>query len=286
MSNVAQRLLLFFVAIPALGIAIVFFPQAHHALIASLVGVFACGSGVELGRLFRAKGIELNLVRIGAISLAVPSIFYASLYIPAGSANGLNFVSIGVALVCVLAFAPFAFVRKERIEPALTETAAYGLSIAYPGLLSGFIVLIASEPPLATASIFSFLLVVFSNDSLAWLLGTTLGKKRGIVAVSPNKSLIGFAGGFLGSIGGIIVARFIFPTALASPTWTLILMAVAVAAATIVGDLYESALKRSAGVKDSGSSIPGRGGFLDSFDSLMFASPVFYAFSLVLGLFR
>ncbi len=63
-------------------------------------------------------------------------------------------------------------------------------------------------------------------------------------------------------------------------------MGSAIGAAVIVGDLFESALKRSAGIKDSGSAVPGRGGFLDSFDSLLFAAPVFYGLSLLFGFFR
>jgi phosphatidate cytidylyltransferase len=62
-------------------------------------------------------------------------------------------------------------------------------------------------------------------------------------------------------------------------------MALCVAGAAILGDLFESALKRSAGAKDSGTKVPGRGGFLDSFDSFLFAAPVFYLASRLLGLF-
>ena len=63
-------------------------------------------------------------------------------------------------------------------------------------------------------------------------------------------------------------------------------MGLVVGCAAIVGDLFESALKRSAGVKDSGTMVPGRGGFLDSIDSLLFAAPAFYGMSLLFQLFQ
>ena len=146
--------------------------------------------------------------------------------------------------------------------------------------------LLASEPRWAMESLLCFAGLTLGNDSLAWFFGVTLGRKRGIVAVSPNKSAAGFFGGMGGSVGLAFVARAIFPYAMGASWIATVGLGLAVGAAVLVGDLFESALKRSAGTKDSGSAVPGRGGFLDSFDSILFAAPVFYAASLILGLFR
>jgi phosphatidate cytidylyltransferase len=147
-------------------------------------------------------------------------------------------------------------------------------------------VLIASEPRHATESLLTFCVLAFSSDSFAWLVGMTLGRRRGIVAVSPNKSLEGFIGGLLAPVGMVFACAAVFPASLSGRWWELLLLGFLVGAAVIVGDLFESALKRSAGIKDSGSAVPGRGGFLDSLDSLLLAAPVFYGLSLIMGFFR
>lgn len=286
MSNLLQRLLLFFVGVPAIFAVVWLLPGAHHAATVALVLAFCAGSGLELGRLFVQKGIRVRPALSGALAVAVPLLFYASTFAGPASFGSAGLVGLGLALLAVLVLLPFGLARKEALAEALARAAAYGFILVYPGLLSGFVVLIAAEPPRATEAILAFALATFGNDSLAWLVGSTLGKRRGLVAVSPNKSLAGFVGGFAGSLGGLFLARLAFPASFPAPLPALIPMALAVGAATILGDLFESALKRSAGAKDSGSVVPGRGGFLDSFDSLLFAAPLFYAFALALGLFR
>ena len=112
-------------------------------------------------------------------------------------------------------------------------------------------------------------------DSAAWLFGVTMGKNnRGLIKVSPNKSVMGFIGGFAGSIVIGIIAHYVFPVF--DSVSKVILLGVITAFAAILGDLAESVMKRSARIKDSGNIIPGRGGILDSIDSIVFAAPVFY----------
>ena len=110
-----------------------------------------------------------------------------------------------------------------------------------------------------------------------------LGKNnRGVVAASPNKSVAGFAGGYVGCILASLIAQAALPHIFSGSLWKSIVFGVLVASAAIVGDLVESVFKRSAGVKDSGVIMPGRGGVLDSIDSLLFAAPVFYLSLLML----
>ena len=158
-------------------------------------------------------------------------------------------------------------------------------ALLYPGLFAGFVTLIISRFAYSTEAILCFALMVMGNDSLAWLFGVTMGRKRNLVDVSPNKSLAGFIGGFLGSCAVAMGAKALFPAAIGQPYWVMLAFGLVVGCSVIIGDLFESAIKRSAGVKDSGSLVPGRGGFLDSFDSILFSAPVFYAGSLALGLF-
>jgi len=115
------------------------------------------------------------------------------------------------------------------------------------------------------------------NDSGAWLLGVLFGKNnRGVVKVSKNKSVMGFVGGTIGTFLFLGLARFQIPELSAMPLYVYIILAMVISTVTITGDLVESAMKRSCKVKDSGNIIMGRGGLLDSIDSLLLAAPFFY----------
>jgi phosphatidate cytidylyltransferase len=288
MSNLAQRLLLFFLGVPAVVAVILFLPECNHGAAALVVIAFAGGCSIELSRLFRSRGIAAPAFAFAAAGSVVPAGAYIGGLIEGpsillGSSIGI-IVAAGIALIAC--FLPFALSRAEAIHEVLPRSSALAFAVVYPGVLGSIIVLIASEPRYASESLLTFALLCFGNDSIAWLVGVTMGKHRGIVPVSPNKSVEGFIGGMLASVGVAFACSALFPAALSAVWWELLALGALVGAAAVFGDLFESALKRSASIKDSGSAVPGRGGFLDSFDSLLFAAPVFYGLSLLFGLFR
>jgi phosphatidate cytidylyltransferase len=147
-----------------------------------------------------------------------------------------------------------------------------------------------SEFDLSSIVIITFLCAVFFNDTAAYVFGgiyrliqQSHARKMGrdwspryVFPVSPKKTVVGFIAGFLFSPAVLISAQALFPDALPGEWTTALLIGSAVGIATIVGDLIESAIKRSATSKDSGEIIPGRGGVLDSVDSILYAAPVFY----------
>jgi phosphatidate cytidylyltransferase len=110
------------------------------------------------------------------------------------------------------------------------------------------------------------LLTTFAVDSAAYFVGTSLGRHRLAPAISPAKSWEGLFGGLAGGIGAAIALAYLFDLGVSAGQAAGI--GAAVAAAAVAGDLAESALKRSAGVKDAGRIIPGHGGVLDRLDSL------------------
>jgi len=128
--------------------------------------------------------------------------------------------------------------------------------------------------------IIGFFLLIWANDTGAYLAGVSLGRHRLMERISPKKSWEGFFGGF---IFAALVA-WLFSDWLGvvdAAEW--IIISVIISIAGTYGDLIESMLKRSAGVKDSGTIMPGHGGFLDRFDSTIISFPLVYLFISLLG---
>ena len=154
------------------------------------------------------------------------------------------------------------------------------LSLLYVGGGIIFLILLPHretgyEPWLITG----ILLLMWTNDSFAYLVGRNLGKRRWLPEISPMKTVEGHIGGLLFSIlAAFLISRYI--PVLSLGQWMI--MSLTIVVFGNIGDLVESKLKRSAGVKDSGDILPGHGGLLDRLDSLLFAAP--FAF-LVLHLF-
>lgn len=121
---------------------------------------------------------------------------------------------------------------------------------------------------------------VWASDSAAYYIGKRMGKKKLYKEVSPNKTVEGAFGSIAGGILSALLLGKLLLTAI--PVHVLILTGAAVGAITIAGDLVESMFKRDAGVKDSGSFIPGHGGILDKIDGVLFAGPVLYWITLAL----
>jgi phosphatidate cytidylyltransferase len=288
MKNVVQRLLLFFLALPLAAALIIFLPQYRHGAAVVAILVLVGGCALEMAMFFRAKGIAASPLLSIALGLALPLGAYLGELLSRGEA--IEGACLGLVLMFGLAleasFSRFAFSKAEEIQDVLPRACALSFAAIYPGLFGAFVILIATEPRYATESLLCFCILAFGNDSLAWLVGMTLGRRRNIIAVSPNKSIAGFIGGICGSIGLTFASSALFPQAMRGRWWEELALGLVVGAAVIVGDLFESALKRSAGIKDSGSAVPGRGGFLDTFDSLLFAAPAFYGLSLLLGYFH
>ena len=119
-------------------------------------------------------------------------------------------------------------------------------------------------------------ILIWVNDSFAYIVGKSFGKQKLFYSISPHKTVEGFLGGLLFCcISASIVSRYIDET-LTTPNWLII--AIIISVFGTLGDLIESKLKRESNVKDSGKIIPGHGGILDRLDSIIFASPYIYLY--------
>lgn len=122
-------------------------------------------------------------------------------------------------------------------------------------------------------------ILVWANDTFAYVIGTRFGKHKLLERVSPNKTIEGFLGGLIGSI---IASFIIFKYIQVFHEIIWVLLAIFISVFGTIGDLIQSKFKRLAGVKDSGVLMPGHGGLFDRLDSILFASPFVYAFVKIL----
>lgn len=159
-----------------------------------------------------------------------------------------------------------------------TEREKLGLTIRYLIFSFCFLILLPIykgnyEPHL----MISILILIWVNDSFAFIVGKNFGKTKLFVSVSPKKTIEGFIGGF---VFALIAAYIISNTQLSSNLSLIdwLIIAVIVSIIGTIGDLVESKLKRQAKIKDSGNIMPGHGGILDRLDSLLFAAPFVYLY--------
>lgn len=147
-------------------------------------------------------------------------------------------------------------------------------SLYIPLLLAYLVMLRAGDQ--GVAWVFFVVSVIFAGDIGAFYAGTYLGRNKLCPSVSPKKTIEGALGGLVANLlVGSLFLLFVLPPR----PWGFGLAAlVAMGAVGQVGDLFESVLKRAAGVKDSGGILPGHGGILDRIDALLFAAPLAYAF--------
>ncbi|MBT7082212.1 MAG: phosphatidate cytidylyltransferase [Chloroflexi bacterium] len=121
------------------------------------------------------------------------------------------------------------------------------------------------------------LFATFAADTFAYMIGRLWGRHKMAPRISPGKTWEGAAGGFAGGLGATVLLAYILSI---SVTWQLILLGCLIPVFAILGDLTESKFKRSTGVKDAGSIIPGHGGILDRLDSILFVVVVVYYYVL------
>lgn len=223
------------------------------------VGVLVLVTQNELMRLLRDLAPHRGLVFTGGLLLAAAAHFGGA-YFP-----GPGFtVSVIMVLGAMVLFYP-------RFSPR--TAAGTTLAVFYPSLLY-FIYLLRGLPD-GWVWLLMLLFGTWAFDTFGYFIGTAAGRIRITPHLSPNKSLEGLIGGLGGAVLVVFgIARFMLGEA--SYDWALMGLALALAAQS--GDLVASAFKRPVNAKDSGNLLPGHGGVLDRFDSLILTAPVVYYF--------
>lgn len=145
----------------------------------------------------------------------------------------------------------------------------------YPILPFTFLI-IMNQDPMYHSLLFILFIIVFSFDTGSYLIGSTLGFHKLAPSVSPGKTWEGVVGGWIFACVGLVLVLWELNK---TKSWPFVaLFSLIVCVLSLIGDLFESWLKRRAGIKDSGSLLPGHGGFLDRFDGILFTVIFFYIF--------
>ena len=230
-------------------------------------------------------GIEyLQLMRRLGIVLAAPEFL---VWIPVMVLSYIAFDGryAEVVLLFAIAYQVLRHLRDTPHQQGLFHAAAGVFGLLYiPWLLHYFYLIYTGaaglSPHVGAVNALVVLLMVWGFDSGAYFVGSAIGRHKAFPSISPSKTWEGIVGGFaFATVGGLLGASL-------SPAWRalafaggfphLFLSVFCVGWAVQLGDLFASKLKRAAGVKDSGTFLPGHGGAIDRIDGLLFALPVFY----------
>ena len=269
----SSRLLLVAIAFPVLGLLIFLAPQLH-LLPFNVAVVAACVVGaLETRGLFQARGLPTTPYLAAFLAGTIPLSVWLEVagLVPVGYARAWIPFCMGIILVRSI-----LQTDAGRIDGFLIYTSGSVFVLLYPSYFLSWVVRLTALPQ-PSLSILFFLCLVFGNDMAAYFAGSLWGSSTRLnIAISPQKSAVGFIAGLAGT--GVVYAifRLAVPSLLPWGVLEATAFCCVIGISVILGDLVESGLKRSARVKDSGIIVPGRGGLLDSVDSMLLSAPLFY----------
>ncbi|MFO8058076.1 MAG: phosphatidate cytidylyltransferase [bacterium] len=271
MSNVTKRVLSALVLVPIL--LYIFFRGGWLFVLlielAILVGVN------EYYRMVEQKGLMPKRLAGTVGALLIGGLAYL---------GRLDYMAIGITLLAMLILADQ--LRGMDIRTAITGSAVTLFGVFYIGWLLSHATLLRfpAHHPEETGIFFVILALAgtFLADAGAFFTGRAYGKHKLAPLISPGKTIEGAVGGVLVGTAGVVAVKLVFDwwvfpaEGTGLPLYHCLLLGPVLVVFTIAGDLYESMIKRDAGIKDSGNVIPGHGGIMDRLDSLLLAIPITY----------
>lgn len=256
-----KRVLSGVVLIPIVVYIVLYAPSYWILAVSTLIAFLAL---LEFNNLGLHKKREKAVDLLGAVSGAgiVPLLFFCGkeAFLPALA--GLVFF-----------FFLYGLFSKRKLSDSALDVSHKALAFAYLALPLSYLAPLAMLDEGRWWLLF-LLVVIWSNDTFAYFTGRKFGKHKLAPVISPKKTVEGAIGGIVGgAIAGLILVHF---SGMDSDPLSTVLITAVAGLVAMAGDLAESLLKRGAGVKDSGSIIPGHGGILDRIDSLIFPVPLLY----------
>jgi CDP-diglyceride synthetase len=265
-----------------------FLPPIATLLLAIVASVLAFSEYRSIARALGVSvstGVGVSTVVLACLTMGRPVNSFDVVTVNGVSTDLPNVVDL-LFLAALIVCGALAVAGARPGPSVLSDTAATLFAPIYIGLPLGALAALRSiaiaagtdGAPLALDGRVVLLLLMFVivvSDSAQYYAGRAFGKRKLSPTISPKKTVEGAIGGVVfGTLAMAIGGYYVF----ASPIWVLTLLGAAIVLLGIVGDLFESLLKRSAGIKDSSNLIPGHGGVLDRIDSWLFAAPVYYVF--------
>jgi len=288
------------VLIPIVLVLVLRAPVPMLAAVVAAVAVLTLREYADLVRHYNVEPFRGPLYSVTVLGFAALAAQTGSDYLVATTQMlfGIAVAVVGVAFL-FLALA----MRRESLSTGFPAAAAATFGFVYVAIPLAMLVQVRQQGSGAFLILY-ILIVVWMGDTVAYYTGRALGRHKLAPRISPGKTWEGTAGSLVGAIvcgtlvfaysrpisSGLISAGLLTPAQAylppqMPPLWHFALLSAAINIAAQIGDLAESLLKRGAGVKDSGTILPGHGGMLDRIDALLFAAPVlwYYAAWRVLG---
>ncbi|MDR1866361.1 MAG: phosphatidate cytidylyltransferase [Bacteroidales bacterium] len=266
MNNLVKRALSGAVFVAVIIGSIMWHPYAY----AGVFGVIVAWSLLEFYGIIAGDQTRADIVSgvLTGVFLFAGSFFYVQ-----------KAVDAGIFLLLVPLYVAFLICRIYRRGNFSFRGAAYIIMgvvyVALPFALCNRLVFPPPGQQYAPGILAGFFILLWTNDTFAYLTGIVLGKHRLFERISPKKSWEGFFGGLLFTVAGSFFVQRLFPLS-AGVHWTAIALVIVVFG--VYGDLLESLLKRNMNMKDSGRFLPGHGGILDRFDAVLLAAPMVYTY--------
>ncbi len=249
----------------------------HPALFALVLIGFIIAGSFEWIRItgYLGHSLKTAFLIIIAVWLFAPVVLIAS---------GLDTMAVPVFLSLLLILPVAAIAEIYRNKPsAVLNLMVLGSGVLYYVVPLAILVMM-TQPEFAMFQqdgnilpLFLFI-VIWTYDTFAYFIGSLIGRHKLFERLSPKKTWEGMIGGMLITTALMV---FVFPLLISLPLGFIFAGTILIIIAATYGDLFESLLKRKAGLKDSGTIFPGHGGVLDRFDSVFFAAPVFLVFCLI-----
>lgn len=235
---------------------------------ALFLAIVANVSAYEYNHLLKKRGYRIPAI----VTFVGVTLFIAAIYFEQQA-----FLYPLLMFIFLMLFISTLF-KMDRLSVVESAVSIWG--IIYIGGMFGFILLLRMQPE---GAIYTYILLagVWTHDTLAYFVGVKYGLRKFAPLISPNKSLEGSMAGLFGTAAIFFSVAILLPDLVPVNPGAAIILALGLSVFAQLGDLLESALKRQLQVKDSGGLIPGHGGVLDRFDSLMLAAPFVYYFFIL-----
>ena len=252
--------------------AALFLPIVWLGGLPFLLAVYFIAS-IGLFELLRMRGIPITSFS-GTVALLV----VWGLLLPDDILQQVSWVSefdrFGWLYIGIIVLLGWTVVSKNRFS--FVDAGFVTVSMLYVGIPLAYFYELRE---LGLAYLLLVMLTIWASDIGAYQVGRKIGKRKLWETISPNKTIEGFFGGVVAAV--LVAACFYVFSDIAYPLWHFLLLGIVIASVGTFGDLVESAYKRHFHVKDSGAILPGHGGVLDRFDSLMYTLPVLFILQLI-----